>query len=152
MTIGPFKLDFSGKTYLTNSISINVIEGLTDKEGVWVRKIKINNKDYIVIEQIVNLKPKTNRSGSTWKTEWETTEKDLAELNQPDYQGLEFFEMSSGRGGHPDKLKKYPPSISYCYKFYEIKKMADFKGSYKLRENDFSKLPKGTKIPDIVID
>lgn len=153
MTIGPLKFEFNGVTYLSNSIIINVIPNLTDQEGVWIRKLKIDNKDYIVIEQIVTIKPVTTGSGNTWNTEWKSTEENLVELiKEPDNVDIEFFQGRSGMGGHPDKSKGYPPSISYSYKFYEVKRGSDFKGPFKLKEKHFEKLPKGTKIPDIIID
>jgi hypothetical protein len=153
MTIGPLKFEFNGVTYFSNTILINVIQNLTDKEGVWVRKIKIDNEDYIVIEQIVTLKPVETRSANTWNTEWKATEENLVKLiKEPENGDLEFSDRRSGMGGHPDKSKEYPPSVSYSYKFYEIKRGPAFKGPFRLREKHFEKLPKGTNIPDIVID
>lgn len=153
MTIGPIKFEFNGVTYLSNSITINVIPNLTDKEGVWIRKLKIDNKDYIVIEQISIIKPVTTGSGNTWNTEWKATEDNLVKLiKEPEDVGIEFFEGRSGMGGHPDKSKGYSPSISYSYKFYEIKKLPGFTGVFRLKEKYFENLPKGTKIPEIIIE
>ncbi len=153
MTIGPLRFEFNGVTYLSNSIIINVIPNLTDKEGVWIRKLKIDSKDYIVIEQISIIKPVTTGSGNTWNTEWKSTEENLVKLiKEPENEDIEFFEGRSGMGGHPDKNKGYSPSISYSYKFYEIKKGSGFKGVFRLKEKHFENLPKGTKIPEIVID
>lgn len=153
MTIGPIQFDFNGVTYFSNSITINVISNLSDEEGVWIRKLRIDTADYIVIEQISTIKPVITSSPNTWNTEWKATQENLAKLiKEPDDDDIEFFQSRSGMGGHPDKSKGYPPSISYSYKFYEIRKGSKFKGNFKLKERHFESLPKGTKIPDIVIN
>lgn len=152
VTIGPIQFEFDGTTYFSNSITINVIPNLTDKEGVWIRKLRIDNRDYIVIEQISNIKPVTTGSGNTWTTEWKATEDNLVSLVEKPGEDIEFFNGRSGVGGHPDKGKGYSPSVSYAFKFYEIKRLPGFKGSFRLKEKYFENLPKGTEIPDIVIE
>lgn len=153
MTIGPMQFEFNGVTYSSNSLSINVIPNLTDKEGVWIRKLKIDSTDYILIEQITIIKPVTTGSVNSWNTEWRATEENLTRLiKEPKEEGIEFADWRSGMGQHPDADKDYSPSISYSYKFYEIKKGAGFKRSFKLKERHFENLPKGAKIPEIVIE
>lgn len=148
-TIGPLEFQFNGVTYLSNSISINVIPNLTDKEGVWVRKLRMDDKDFVVVEQITTLKPKTKGSS----TEWKPVEDNLVKLIEaPAGKHIEFFEGRSVMGGHPDKSKGYPPSISYSCKVYSVKKQPGFAGDFRLEEKYFENLPRGTRIPEIVID
>lgn len=142
-------VNFTGFSTLT----INVIPNLTDKEGVWIRKLKIDDTDYILIEQISIIKPVTTNSVDSWNIEWRATEENLVRLSkEPKGEDIEFEDSRSGMGEHPDPDKGYPHSINYSYKFYEIKKGVGFKGRFKLKERHFENLPKGTKIPDIVIE
>jgi BatD DUF11 like domain len=153
MTVGPFKFEFNGKQYWSNTVHLNVLEGLDGKKGVWLRKIKIDEKDYLLLEQIVLLTPIVTTSANTWNTEWKNKEENLAELIQkPKGEDIEFYETRSGMGGKPDKTRDYPPEVSYAYKFYQIKKGPKFKGPLKLTEKNFRKLPPGANVSPIEIN
>lgn len=51
--IGPVSITLNGKTYRSDSLSLNVTPSLPPgmKEGVWIRKVISNNVAYIIIEQ-----------------------------------------------------------------------------------------------------
>lgn len=153
LTIGPIKFEFNGVNYVSNSIKINVIPNLSDEEGVWIRKMKIEDKEFILIEQISKTEPMTSVTENALRIEWKATPESLVKLiKEPKEQGIEFLDRRSGVGAHPDPSKEHPHSISYSYKFYEIKKSSKFKESFRLKEEHFQNLPKGAKIPNIVID
>jgi len=76
------KFEFNGVTYFSNSIIINVIPNLSDKEGAWIRKLKIEDKDYIVIEQIVTIRPIITGSANNLNIEWKSTEENLGKLTK----------------------------------------------------------------------
>jgi hypothetical protein len=150
--IGPFMFEFNGKSYRTNEIRLNVIEALPDREGIWIRKLTIGADQYILIEQIVVNEPKNKKTESGISMSWATDSDGLAELDVTDVKGLSFFKNRSGHGGAPGNSREYTLGTSYCFKFYRIDKGEGFSGSFKLKERHFRNLPKGTKIPEIVID
>lgn len=150
--IGPYTFEFNGKTFRTNEIKLNVIEALPDKEGAWVRKVTIGDEQYILIEQIVVNKPVTKNTNDGFHISWDTASEGLAELSVDGVKGLSFFENRSGRGGTPGTAREYSPGTSYCFKFYRIDRSDGFSGNFKLKEKHFKNLPKGTRIPEIVIE
>jgi hypothetical protein len=150
--IGPYTFEFNGKSYRTNEIKLNVIEALPDKEGVWIRKLTIDEDQYILIEQIVISKQVKSVDGNNISISWETDTDNLAELDIENVKGLSFFKNRSGHGGAPGNSREYQAGANYCYKFYKIQRDAEFEGGFKLKEKHFKNLPKGTKVPDIVID
>jgi hypothetical protein len=150
--VGPYTFEFNGKSYRTNEIKLNVIEALPDKEGVWVRKLTIGDEEYILIEQIVVNKPTTSGTGNNVSLSWQTDTDGLTELDVENVKGLAFFKNRSGHGGAPGNSREYKEGTSYCYKFYRIDRQEGFTGGFKLKEKHFKNLPKGTNIPEIVID
>jgi hypothetical protein len=150
--VGPYTFEFNGKSYRTNEIKLNVIEALPDKEGVWVRKLTIGDEEYILIEQIVVNKPTTTGSDNNISLSWQTDTDGLAELDVENVKGLAFFKNRSGHGGVPGNSREYKEGTSYCFKYYRIDRQEGFAGGFKLKEKHFKNLPKGTNLPDIVID
>jgi hypothetical protein len=151
MMVGPYTFQFNGKSYRTNEIRLNVIEALPDKEGVWIRKLTIGDEQYILIEQIVVNKP-TAGNDSNVSLSWQSDTDGLAELDVENVEGLSFFKNRSGHGGVPGNSREYKEGTSYCYGFYKIQKQEGYAGGFKLKEKHIKNLPKGTKIPEIIID
>lgn len=153
MTIGPLEFSFNGVKYKSNILKINVIPALGDDEGLWVRKIRLDDADYILLEQILTAKKLTSRTGSTTTIKWESVDDQFAKLIiDTDFDGVEFEDSHSGTGGHPDKVKSHPTEIRYSYKYYRIKKSSDFKGELKLKTDHFVDLPSNFKLGDIIIN
>lgn len=152
MTIGPLEFTFNGVKYKSNSITINVIPMLGDSEGLWVRKIRLDEDDYIVIEQILIAKKITTYDKSTTTDTWESRSDEFARLIvDTDFEGIKFKDSRSGIGGHPDILNSHPSEISYSYKYYKIIKSPDFDGKVKLTKKHFVNLPDDVELKTIVI-
>jgi hypothetical protein len=141
LTIGPIQFEFNGKKYSSNSISLNVLPDLPEKEGVWIRKLRIDSTDFILIEQITGV-----QAGNS------SDEKLTRLIKEPSEVSIRFSEWRSGSGVQPNTEKSLPPSLKYSYRFYEIRKGEEFTGKFKLKEIHFTDLPKGVKIPEIIID
>jgi hypothetical protein len=152
MTIGPLEFSFNGEKYKSNTLKINVIPALGDEEGLWVRKIRLDDADYILLEQILIAKKLTTRTGNTTTIKWESVDDQFAKLIvDTEFEGIEFEDSNSGKSGHPDKIKSHPPEIRYSYKYYRIKKSSDFKGELKLKVDHFVDLPPNFELQDIII-
>lgn len=153
MTIGPLEFSFNGEKYKSNILKINIIPALGEEEGLWVRKIRLDDGDYILLEQILIAKKLTTRTGNTTTIKWESVDDQFAKLIiDTDFEGVEFEDNHSGTGGHPDKVKSHPTEIRYSYKYYRIKKSSAFKGPLKLKKDHFVDLPSNFELKDITIN
>ena len=152
ITIGPLEFSFNGKKYKSNILKINVIPALGDEEGLWIRQIRLDDDDYILLEQILTAKKFTSRTGNTTTIKWESVDDQFAKLIvNTDFEGIEFKDSHSGTGGHPDKVKSHPAEIRYSYKYYRIEKLSDFKAPLKLKKEHFVDLPMNFELKDIII-
>ena len=157
-TIGPFKFNFNGKEIITNSILVQVDEKLPIKEGIWVRYAEVNNKKYIVIEQMIRNKPNENKkenitSTITYGGSGGLLEEDeFAELNSNLDIGISAtFKKSLRNTVNGTGLGFQKSGLTYSLRIYELKTEADFSGNFTLTKRHFTNLPKGHKIKKIRI-
>lgn len=152
ITIGPMEFTFNGEKYKSNVLKINIIPSLSDEEGLWVRKVTIDETEYVLLEQILTAKKIKSKNGNTTTTKWEDVDDQFAELIvDTDFEGVEFQDSHSGKGGHPDKTMPHPNEVRYSYQYYRIKKSPGFKGELRLNKDHFVRLPKNIELTDVVI-
>lgn len=52
-TIGPVKFSINNIEYNLDAIEIEVIEELTPQEGLWIRHVKTDTEQYLILEQML---------------------------------------------------------------------------------------------------
>lgn len=136
--IGPLSININGNTYLSDTLTINVIEELDKtKEGIWVRYVNFQNKDYIILEQVINAKP---RRESQNKVTFDNQDVTFAELDLSQFNS--------------DEIKIWNPASnsSFGYKrwLYQYHKKEGYE-PITLDKKYFKNLPKKAKIDKVVL-
>lgn len=54
--IGPIEMTYNNKTFRSNELTLKILPPLPDKDGIWLRFIKNDEKKYIVLEQNILVK------------------------------------------------------------------------------------------------
>ena len=68
-TFGPYAFSFNGKAYVTNQVSVHVIEALPeDKSGIWLRYYKDGNEYILILEQRILPENKSGKFSKSKKT------------------------------------------------------------------------------------
>ena len=137
--IGPLSININGKTYLSDTLSINVIEEIDKAEdGIWIRYVNFQNKNFIIIEQIVNAKP---RRESENKVTFDNQDVTFAELDLSKFNS--------------NKIKIWNPASnsSFGYKrwLYQYQKKEGYEPII-LDKKYFKNLPKKVKIDEVVLE
>ncbi len=147
-SIGPFSFVIDGKTYTSNKIQLNVAPKLpNDREGLWLREATFDNKDYLIIEQRIDLSNKNPKL----KTPYDS----FVELGDNLYDNsaisFSFVSSTSTQQTDIDQLNDPTNKIIYKRQVYKINKLSGFKGSYVLSQNDFTNVPKNVTFSGLII-
>lgn len=146
-TIGPFKFEFNGKKYITNSIIVKVLPELPKKTGLWVRYAKSDDEQYIIIEQLIKNVPNKPNDGSEEYTHYlggvKPDDKEFAKLNTKLTKGIQLSQNGSMTKTVNDGIENINTlGFSYSRIKYKVEFDKDFKGRYKISDKDFNNLPK----------
>ena len=164
MTIGPVSLKINGTHYTSNSLRIKVIEKLPDvASGFWLRTVKENNKEYLILEERVarnKKKPITTdtlyygNSKDITKNRMTMTGSEFAALNYyaKKVPGLEFDYLNYSNASQYIGNKDNMVESYYQITIYKIEKDKSFKGKFILDKNYFVNLPLDCKLPEIIIE
>ncbi len=120
-----------------NKVELRVIDSLPMKEGLWIRHIKKDSINYLIIEQIIKRDLPYNAS----------IPEEFCELNA--INNVEKISKSK----KSSTLTAYENVIESELKYQSIIYKLIIKGRnpVKLSENDFKNLPKNYKLPDITL-
>ena len=111
-----------------------------------------DGEEIILLEQIIRREAVHTFSSNGTGVSWQSEDSDFIELSQNVvFDGVTFQAMNSGWGHSPNTLIDWPYEFAYSYKFYRIKKSADFQGPLKLSREHFLNLKSDVSIPDISI-
>ncbi|HMU68625.1 MAG TPA: hypothetical protein PK511_05500 [Chitinophagales bacterium] len=148
--LGPFKFDINGKSYITNTLEINVAPELPLTEGIWIRVVENNgNQILIVEEQIKKSEPKSRISFGSKKSDFDyygnqNSFEKFAYLNsEPEGAAIEFNRYW---------MQTYDSSnLSFFTGLYNIYFLEDSGVVYTLGAKDFINLPDNITVPTVVI-
>lgn len=155
-TVGPFKFNINGKDYVTDSISLRVLDKLPFKEGFWCRLVTDNHGNkFLILEQYTQNEityTKTKDGFSVSEKVKKGAPSDPVEIVKIQEKGIEInFAYSSSSTVHPDDFDFSKPGMSYSIKKYQIVFDEDFSGSFTLSVNHLKNLPKQFSFDDILI-
>jgi hypothetical protein len=158
-TVGPFKFDFNGKQYVTDSLIIQVDEKLPYREGVWARVVEMDGKKYLVVEQMIQNKSdvKKKKSKGSYTISYTSggvlpDRKEFVDIEKNPGEGVIFKNLGS------ESTTRMAPGtelgdagFSYIRIKYEIEFNTDFNGSFTLKKKHLINLPRGIKFEDLII-
>ncbi len=126
MWVGPFTFKIDGKELTTDSVSIQVAEALpAQKNQVIVRQVVHQQKQYLVVEQSIPNKKD------------DQTKYAALNLNPLENAGLSLTEKQN----YTTSSTKADSYVRFSQTIYEVKKEADFSGTYTLTANSFNDFP-----------
>jgi len=149
--IGPWEMQFNGIIYQTDSLHIRVLDPLPLEEGLWIRIMEHEGKQYLILEQQL-------------KSNWEIEEEDNGTLTSSGYTDeLKFAEplgepapgigfslrVSTGGFISLEEGSAFGDALSYSRKIYELSNRK--RKAIQLRADWFEYLPEGSVVPDLSI-
>ena len=154
--IGPFNFEFNGKKYSTEIITVNVLEKLPLKNGLWLRLTKNEGQQYLILEQLIgNESDKINNENGGYSHTVGGVKpkgKEFAELKKELIEGIELSNHSSSTYTmKPENAELFDNGFSYSMIKYKIKISENYDGKYKISETDFENLPETFDIGKIKI-
>ncbi|UTW63223.1 hypothetical protein KFE98_03440 [bacterium SCSIO 12741] len=155
-TVGPFHFEFNGKTWITDSITLNVAEKLPFEEGVWIRLIEDQEGNkFIIVEQLIQNKSDFSASKNQFSYTMggvmdENTQ--FVEIDEISEEGISIdFTQSRSNTRREKEDDIFAPGLSYSFKKYKIKFSDDFEGTFVLQKKHLKNGPKKFKFSDISI-
>lgn len=126
MWVGPFTFKIDGKELITDSVLIEVEEALpVQKNQIIVRQVVYQQKQYVVVEQFLPNKKD------------DKTKYAALNLNPLENAGLSLTEKQN----YTTSSTKADSYVRFSQTIYEVKKEADFSGTYTLTANSFNNFP-----------
>ncbi len=150
MYVGPFNFTYNGKKYVTDSIKVNVVDGLPFEEGIWVTYVSEGGENYIIVEQQIENESdyREVKGGYTYTVGGVLDDKtEFAEIEELPEEGVQCVLLSAviKTRTEPGK-KKQEPGLSYSYQKYKVSYNEYYKGTFILEEEHFNNFPKRTEI------
>jgi len=152
--LGPFYLELNGVKYISDTISINVINSLPQEEGIWLRFVKNNKNDHLIIlEQIIRKKYNIEKSREygVRNTKKQLDKNAFNTLVRRPIRGINlsiigymYYQYSPYEG---EKNKKV---FFYSRQVYMLD--GDFKGLIEITNDFFTRSPKNLKTKYIRIE
>lgn len=154
-SIGPFEFTFNGEKYTTNSVEVEVISKIPKEEGVWLRYIRHEGEQFIILEQLIanESDARQTENGFTQTIGGSLPEDDsFAEINLELTSGLTLYNSGSAtRTIQKEGADFMAPGFSYSRKKYKVQYDDSFTGEYKFTSRNMKNLPKNVKIEEFVI-
>lgn len=151
-TIGPLSFEFNGKTYKSDSITINVIEPLTKKEGIWIRQVEFDETTFLILEQFINKDwdTKDDKDGNTFMS-ISSEDIEFASIQENPIDGLTFSRRHSITNTMPiDDKDRFGPSLGYSRQIYVVTNQTG--KQIELKKKYFENFPKNTKLHELKIN
>lgn len=150
--VGPLFLQINGVKYASDTIAVQVDDALPEeKNGIWIRQVQFNGKEYILVEQ---------RIGGDWETVSTGTNSTNTSFKA---KSDEFAEID------PGQLDNAPVNLQFNYSYsttqnmtegssanykisvYVLAKQANFSGSFTLTRKHFKDLDAKTPFTSFII-
>ncbi len=149
-TVGPFKFEINGTTYLSDSIIITVLDKLPFEPGLWIRTSEMNGKNYLIIEQYIenSEKVKKKKNTTTYTTEKKS---EFAKLSREAEEFSVKNSSSNSTNKRADESDYSSKSMSFSFSKYEIKLEESLEGEFVFEKKHFENLPKRYKIEGVSI-
>jgi len=159
VTIGPFSLTFGERTYHTGVLTLKVYPKLPSniRQGMWMRYVEIGEHGYLITEQRVDTKPKTEKTSTGVSFSMgDAADVAYAELNKSKMEKLGLKIISSSTNTATDTVDKigdeiFSGTVNYKRCTYTIEKQVNFKGPIELTKKLFDNFPDQVYTEDIVI-
>ncbi|MFZ6009025.1 MAG: BatD family protein [Bacteroidota bacterium] len=148
VTIGPFSFTLDDTTYVTNTLTLNVLPKLPGniRNGIWIRHTEINDIGYLIIEQRVSRGPqkKTDSHGTSISLNNEGIT--FADLDREKFEKLGFKVISSSSSSSIQTVDEvgddlFSDFVNYHKSTYTFEK-ANLKGTFKIDKDLFVNLAK----------
>jgi hypothetical protein len=154
ITVGPFTFLIDGTQIISDTLVVKVYPGLPAVEdGLWIRQISHLGKDFIVLEQRVFNRRKSNNSN---KRSRDSDGVVFARINTERLKeyGVNLYTINSSTSsevvGEDDTIGS--GTVSFQKLIYEVRRTEEFKGQLKLKQDFFVDYPKEVGFPTIVIN
>ncbi len=147
ITIGPINFTFNDENYTSNKIEFNVIGKLKMEEGIWLRHILHDKKEYVIIEQRIFSDGLKVYNSETMKMEWDSNAR-YASFKQNIGRDIRLVEKYSNR---KVESKMGNSVFNYAITVYEVEKNDYFSGKFILKKKHLNDLPRKTELTPIII-
>ena len=155
---GPFVFNFDGLTISTDSIELTVYPALPDsvKDGIWIRNVDFNNKNYLIIEQRISNQWKREQTTNPTTLSFGGDDVTYAILDEDKFKskGLKISSSSSSSSSQVVDKKDIFGSgtVSYRIATFQFEKTEDFKKKFKLDKKFFNGFPDEIAIEEVMIE
>lgn len=151
--VGPFEFSFNDSTYSTDSIIVTVIEDIPFEEGVWVRLVEENGKQFLIIEQYADGIEVPSYSPDNFGTNSNKAPKsDFADLKETSINGVTFSTRYTSTKQRSENENNFMgPKLTYRYRKYAISFESGVTSKLVLTKKDFQSFPKKVKFETIEI-
>lgn len=149
--LGPYTFEFDSIEYITDSLKINVINALPEKEGVWLRTSE-NSKgqQLLIVEQKIDMNKHKSKSRQNSEYGWRGDDDLYTEIHENDQEQVRFIFAGSSIG--PCQSDPFEDSDLRCsYRKYVVAFANEFEGSVELTEDFFVNFPKKVEYQPIAI-
>lgn len=136
--IGPYTFDFNNTAYKTDSILINIHDELPKTEGLWIRNYKKGKYTYVIIEE--QLPQENNKDFDSYQ---------FTNLIQTFSDDITISNISSSKSTIRLDNKSDSLTLIYSRSIYKAENKSS--KDIKLNKRFFNYLPKGFKLPQIVL-
>lgn len=153
-TVGPFKFDFNGKTFVTDSVTISVDKKLPFEEGVWIRVAQDGyGQKYLIIEQLIGNKSdyKKEKDGFSYTAGGEKD--DNIEFADLDKENIDEVSIGNSQSMENTRTAEgadiFAPGLRYSFKKYTYTVSDRFEGTFSFKKKHFKNLPKKAYFNDL---
>ena len=158
VTIGPFSFTFGERTYHTGVLTLKVYPKLPSniRQGMWMRYVEIGDHGYLITEQRVDTKPKTEKTSSGVSFSMGGGDVAYAALDKTKMEKLGLKIIARSTDTATDTVDKigdelFSDVVNYKRCTYTIEKQKSFKGPIELNKKLFDNFPDQVYTDDIVI-
>ena len=142
--LGPYDFTFNGKKYQTNTLAITVADELPYQEGLWLRCVRQNDTQYLIIEQQVanEMLKESSRDVNSFSLSMTTSPmRDFVELRDL----KDYFDSAYGRSTSSTRKAKGDefdsPDYSYFIKIAKLEFAKNFNGPFTFSKKHFKNFP-----------
>jgi hypothetical protein len=146
--IGPFSFTVDGTTYVTNTLTLNVLPKLPGniRNGIWIRYTEVDDIGYLVIEQRVPRGPQKKAGSQGTSLSLDNDGIEFADLDREKFEKLGFKIISSSTSSSMQTVDQvgddlFSTFVNYHESTYTFEK-ANLRGTLTIDKNLFVNLAK----------
>jgi hypothetical protein len=146
--IGPFSFTVNDTTYVTNTLTLNVLPKLPGniRDGIWIRYTEIDGIGYLTVEQRVSRGPQKKADSQGTSLALDNNGITFAELDRDKFEKLGFKIISSSSSSSMQTVDKVGDDllsdfVNYHESTYTFEKI-NLKGTFVIDKSVFVNLPK----------